>query len=144
MNEWKVVAWKNLKYIFQILNTNFLIIFNFFFLQWFGNIISPSWWNEAYLFDGFSSYFASQLLDDLYPDWKFEEISLYRDRQTGMRRDASQYAKPLSDEWRGGVFPLSFDMVSQKVISISTFVNFIHTGTARSNLYWVALLKRKA
>ena len=68
-------------------------------IKWFGNIISHKWWDEHYLFEGFSSYFASRLLADLYPDWKFGEISQYQERQTGMREDASQYAKSLSKQW---------------------------------------------
>ncbi|XP_066910700.1 endoplasmic reticulum aminopeptidase 1-like isoform X2 [Clytia hemisphaerica] len=83
--------------------------------QWFGGIISQNWWDEVYLFEGFSAFYSTKLLEDLYKDWKFDETYLYNEFQEGLRADASRYAKILAEtSLDSGDYQLQAPSVAQK------------------------------
>ena len=41
-----------------------------FFLQWLGNLVTMSWWNDLWLNEGFAVYLEYLATDDLNYKWK--------------------------------------------------------------------------
>ncbi|XP_077274362.1 aminopeptidase N-like isoform X4 [Temnothorax americanus] len=38
--------------------------------QWFGNFITPSWWSDLWLSEGFAAFFQEYFLDKIFEDWR--------------------------------------------------------------------------
>ncbi|XP_070560620.1 aminopeptidase N-like [Ptychodera flava] len=48
---------------------------------WFGNLVTCSWWNDAWLNEGFGRFLEYVAVGDMYPDWEMGE-QFYHDRVT--------------------------------------------------------------
>ena len=45
--------------------------------KWFGLIVTPKWWNELWLNEGFARYFQYVLIDLILPHWQMVFINRY-------------------------------------------------------------------
>ncbi|XP_071650930.1 aminopeptidase N-like [Temnothorax longispinosus] len=66
--------------------------------QWFGNVVSPSWWTDIWLNAGLANYFKYYILDKIYKDWRVTDFLVTKTLDSVLLRDSFEHAKPLNVE----------------------------------------------
>lgn len=66
--------------------------------QWFGNIVSPKWWNDLWLNEGFASFVEYLGVNHTHPDWEMMEQFLLADLQNVFPLDSLASSHPISVE----------------------------------------------
>ena len=66
--------------------------------QWFGNLVTPSWWTDLWLNEGFASYVEYIGMNAVEPTWKVLEQFVVHDLQNVFGLDALQSSHPISIE----------------------------------------------
>ncbi|XP_018306529.1 aminopeptidase N isoform X2 [Mycetomoellerius zeteki] len=66
--------------------------------QWFGNLVTPSWWTDLWLNEGFASYMEYIGMDAVEPTWKALEQFVVHDLQNVFGLDALESSHPISIE----------------------------------------------
>ena len=56
--------------------------------QWFGDLVTMRWWEDLWLNEGFASWMASKVTNDLNPDWHVAAQTVAGARQQGLNVDA--------------------------------------------------------
>merc|ERR1719266_2949051 len=105
--------------------------------QWFGNLVTPAWWTDLWLNEGFASYVEYLGVEETQPDLKLLEQFIYVDLQSVFKIDALENSHPVS-------IPVGhpdeineiFDRISySKGASIIRMMdNFLSTETFRKGL----------
>ncbi len=63
--------------------------------QWFGDLVTMAWWDDLWLNEGFASWMASKVANDLNPEWGSLTQSLAFDRQGAISLDARSSTHPI-------------------------------------------------
>ncbi len=67
--------------------------------MWWGNLVSPSWWNALYLNEGFASYFEykgqNAIQNVVSKRWNVFDFFITSDVQGAMRADSLKSARPI-------------------------------------------------
>merc|ERR1719376_197747 len=64
--------------------------------QWFGDLVTPSWWTDLWLNEGFASYLENLGVDAVEPTWKMEEQFVINDLHSVFSLDCLESSHPIS------------------------------------------------
>ncbi|EFN87054.1 Aminopeptidase N [Harpegnathos saltator] len=64
--------------------------------QWFGNLVSPTWWNYLWLSEGTSTYLKYYITDKLFKEWRLMDYLVVENMQPTLGRDIAKWAKPIN------------------------------------------------
>ena len=66
--------------------------------QWFGNLVTMSWWTDLWLNEGFASWIEYLAVDHLFPDWQMWDQFVADDYQQARRLDCLASTHPIEVE----------------------------------------------
>ncbi|XP_072384886.1 aminopeptidase N-like isoform X3 [Diabrotica undecimpunctata] len=64
--------------------------------QWFGNLVTPVFWNDLWLKEGFSNFLVYSGVNYAEPRWMFAEEFMLSENLIAMSEDALQTSRPIS------------------------------------------------
>ncbi|XP_026825001.1 aminopeptidase N-like isoform X2 [Ooceraea biroi] len=62
------------------------------------NILTPSWWSDLWLIKGLAAILHIQVLEEIFPKWRFLDLFVVQVQQDCLRLDTNFIMKPLSYE----------------------------------------------
>jgi len=63
--------------------------------QWFGDLVTMSWWDDLWLNEGFASWMENRSSRDLNPTWDAAATAVAIDREAGLGLDATAATHPI-------------------------------------------------
>lgn len=95
--------------------------------QWFGNLVTPYWWDDIWLNEAFATWNAAKITSELFPDAPFA-IAQLRATQGAMNEDSLVSARRIREPIRNtGDIAAAFDSITYEKGAgvLATFENWI-------------------
>ncbi|XP_053387798.1 aminopeptidase N-like [Mercenaria mercenaria] len=80
MENWGLITYRETAMLYQpgvssVKNKQFvaIVVSHELSHQWFGNLVTPSWWDDLWLNEGFATYMQYMGVDHVHPEWKMFE-----------------------------------------------------------------------
>ncbi|CAG0906478.1 unnamed protein product, partial [Cyprideis torosa] len=64
--------------------------------QWFGNLVTPAWWSDLWLNEGFASYMEYLAVNYTHPNWQVFDSFVLDDLQRSMKQDSLKTSHSIS------------------------------------------------
>lgn len=64
--------------------------------QWFGNLVTPKWWDDLWLNEGFATFVEYLGVDHVEPKWRIHDYFSVDELQSCLRLDAMPSSHPIS------------------------------------------------
>ncbi|XP_037943344.1 aminopeptidase N-like [Teleopsis dalmanni] len=64
--------------------------------QWFGNLVTPKWWDDLWLKEGFACYMSYIALNNAHPEYKIMDIFTVFEFKEAMQHDADNSSHAIS------------------------------------------------
>ncbi|HUD10876.1 MAG TPA: M1 family metallopeptidase, partial [Candidatus Saccharimonadia bacterium] len=66
--------------------------------QWFGDLVTMSWWGDLWLNEGFASWIETLAIDEIWPEWHIWSMFLDSDVSRAQRLDSLENTHPIQVE----------------------------------------------
>ncbi|MCM8794320.1 MAG: M1 family metallopeptidase [Candidatus Omnitrophica bacterium] len=63
--------------------------------QWFGNLVTMSWWTDLWLNEGFASYMGPKAVDAQFPSWKIWNQYVANEYLSALKNDSLRSSHPI-------------------------------------------------
>lgn len=63
--------------------------------QWFGNLVTPKWWTDLWLKEGFSTYMSHLAVMRVFPEWRTSETFAIRGFHAAMSKDSDTSSRKI-------------------------------------------------
>ncbi|CAF4217281.1 unnamed protein product [Adineta steineri] len=108
--------------------------------QWFGNLVSPAWWNELWLKEGFATYMETLAADSVEPLWMQEEQFIVNKIFEFIEADSLPTSRPISIQSTNpaDIFQLYDSITYEKGATVIRMMSmFLGAETFQSINFWL-------
>ncbi|HYP05075.1 MAG TPA: M1 family aminopeptidase, partial [Bryobacteraceae bacterium] len=104
--------------------------------QWFGNMVTPAWWDDIWLNEAFATWMTERIMEGLFPDWKVD-VEAVEEKNKVMKADTLLSARKVRQPIEGeGDIGSAFDSITYKKGSavIRMFENYVGAEAFRKGV----------